>query len=85
MSTTIDIRLPDGAIKQMPVGSTPFDVAKDISEGLARAVLSASYNGATIESKTPLNEDGDLVLYTWNDAHGKRLFGIRVRMYSHKR
>jgi threonyl-tRNA synthetase len=74
MSTTIDIRLPDGAIKQMPKGSTPLAVAQSISEGLARAVLSASYNGTTIESKTPLNEDGDLVLYTWNDANGKKAF-----------
>ena len=74
MSTTIDIRLPDGAIKQMPKGSTPLAVAQSISEGLARAVLSASYNGTTIESKTPLIEDGDLVLYTWNDANGKKAF-----------
>ncbi len=74
MSSVIDIRLPDGAVKQMPTGSTPFDVAKEISEGLARVVVSASYNGEVVETKTPLNENGDLVLYTFNDNEGKKAF-----------
>jgi threonyl-tRNA synthetase len=74
MSTTIDIRLPDGAIKQMPNGSTPYEVALSISEGLARAVISASYNGNIIEVTSPLKEDGELVLYTWNDDAGKKAF-----------
>jgi len=74
MSSTIDIRLPDGAIKQMPNGSTPFEVAQSISEGLARAVISASYNGTTIEATTPLQEDGELVLFTWNNDEGKKAF-----------
>ena len=74
MNSVIDIRLPDGAVKQMPAGSTPFDVARDISEGLARAVVSASYNGAIIETKTRLTENGDLILYTFNDVKGKQAF-----------
>ena len=74
MSTTIDIRLPDGAIKQMPVGSTPFEVAQSLSEGLARAVISASYNGTTIETTTPLQENGELVLYSWTNDEGKKAF-----------
>ncbi|MGB1080198.1 MAG: threonine--tRNA ligase [Flavobacteriaceae bacterium] len=74
MSSVIDIRLPDGAVKQMPTGSTPFDVAKEISEGLARVVVSASYNGEVVETKTPLNQNGDLVLYTFNDNEGKKAF-----------
>ena len=74
MSTAIDIRLPDGAIKQMPSGTTPLDVATAISEGLARAVVSASYNGTVVEIKTPLTESGDLVLYTFNDTEGKQAF-----------
>ena len=74
MSTTIAIRLPDGALKQMPSGSTPFEVAQSISEGLARAVISASYNGTTIEATTPLQEDGELVLFTWNNDQGKKAF-----------
>jgi threonyl-tRNA synthetase len=51
-----------------------MDIASSISEGLARNVLSASYNEQTIEAVTPLEEDGDLVLYTWNDDGGKKAF-----------
>jgi threonyl-tRNA synthetase len=58
----------------MPNGSTPFEVAQSISEGLARAVISASYNGTTIEATTPLQEDGELVLFTWNNDEGKKAF-----------
>lgn len=74
MDSVIDIRLPDGAVKQMPLGSTPFDVANEISEGLARVVISASYNGNVVETKTPLRENGNLVLYTFNDKEGKQAF-----------
>ena len=74
MSTLIDIRLPDGAVKQMPKGTTPFEVAQTISDGLARVEISAAYNGDVVETKTPLNENGDLVLYTFNDEKGKNYY-----------
>ncbi len=70
----IQVTLPDGSIKAVAAGSTPMDVAKSISEGLARNVLSASYNGETVETATPLTTDGSLVLYTWNDVNGKKAF-----------
>ena len=70
----IRVRLPDGAVKKVKKGTTPMDIASSISEGLARNVLSASYNEQTIEAVTPLEEDGDLVLYTWNDDGGKKAF-----------
>src|SRR5690606_39468656 len=67
----IAITLPDGSVKHFDAGVTPMDVAKNISEGFARNVISASFNGATIESSTPLTEDGSLVLYTWNNDEGR--------------
>ena len=70
----INITLPDGSIKQFEKNSTAMDVAKNISEGLARNVLSAQFNGSTIETKTPLTQDGMLTLFTWNDAEGKKAF-----------
>ncbi|PCE63588.1 threonine--tRNA ligase [Sediminicola luteus] len=70
----IKISLPDGSIKEQPSGVTPMDVAKSISEGLARNVISASYNEETVESTTPLTTDGSLVLYTWRDDAGKKAF-----------
>ncbi|MAP55426.1 threonine--tRNA ligase [Altibacter sp.] len=70
----IAITLPDGSVKEFEAGSTPMDVAKSISEGLARNVISASYNGTTVETSTPLQKDGSLILYTWNDDAGKKAF-----------
>jgi len=70
----IKITLPDGTIKEYKKGSTPIDVARDISEGLARNVISAKFNDEIIETITPLNEDGVLVLLTWNDDLGKKAF-----------
>ena len=70
----INITLPDGSVKAFNIGSTPMDVAKSISEGLARNVISANFNGTTIETSTKLTTDGSLVLYTWNDDEGKKAF-----------
>ncbi len=70
----IQITLPDGATKSVAKGTTPFDIAKEISEGLARNIISASFNSKTIETQTPLEEDGSLVLYTWQQAEGKKAF-----------
>jgi len=70
----INITLPDGSVKHMEAGVTAMEVAKDISEGFARNVISASYNGETIETSTPLTEDGSLILYTWTNDEGKKAF-----------
>lgn len=70
----IKITLPDGSVREFPKGATPMEVAKSISEGLARNVISASFNGTTVETATPLTTDGSLVLYTWNDKEGKKAF-----------
>lgn len=70
----IGITLPNGSIKKFESGSTPLDVARSISEGLARNVISASFNNEKIEASTPLTADGALVLYTWNDDEGKQAF-----------
>ena len=70
----IKITLPDGSIKEFAINSTPFDVAKSISEGLARNIISASFNGTTVETTTPLTTDGSLVLFTFNEDAGKKAF-----------
>ena len=70
----IKITLPDGSVKEYKKGITPAEVAQSISEGLARNVISASYNGKTIETVTPLETDGSLVLYTWDSPEGKKAF-----------
>ncbi len=70
----IKITLPDGSVKEYPSGITPYEVTKDISEGLARNVISAKFNDKKVETSTPLTTDGSLVLYTWNDDEGKKTF-----------
>ena len=70
----IKITLPDGSIKEFEKGTTPMDVARSISEGLARNVISAKFNNETLETTTPLNTDGDLVLFTWSNDEGKKAF-----------
>lgn len=67
----IKITLPDGAVKSYPKGVTALDIAKDISEGLARNVLAANVNGQVIDATRPIIEDADLSLLTWNDTEGK--------------
>lgn len=67
----IKITLPDGTVKDYKAGITPMEVAKDISEGLARNVLSANVNGEIRDANRPINEDADLSLLTWNDEGGK--------------
>ncbi|QCX38008.1 threonine--tRNA ligase [Aureibaculum algae] len=70
----IKITLPDGSIKEVAKNSTPMDVAKSISEGFARNVISAKFNNVTVETSTELTEDGSLLLYTWKDSEGKKAF-----------
>ncbi len=70
----IKIALPDGAVKEVQQGTTAIEIAKSISEGLARNVISAQYDDTTVEVTTPLTHDGRLTLYTWKDDAGKKAF-----------
>ena len=70
----INITLPDGSVRSYYKDVTPYNVAKDISEGFARNVISAKFNDTIVEITTPLSEDGNLVLYTWREDEGKKAF-----------
>ena len=70
----IKVSFPDGDIKEFEKGTKVIDIAKSISEGLARKVISASYNSEVIELSTGLNDDGDIKLFTWDDDEGKKAF-----------
>ncbi len=67
----INITLPDKSVKQYDAGVTSLEVARDISEGLARNVLAAKVNGEVKDAMIPISEDADLQLLTWNDLDGK--------------
>jgi threonyl-tRNA synthetase len=70
----INITFPDGAVRQYEQGTNALDIAKSISEGLARKVLAASVNGQVWDATRPINGDAALKLITWNDTEGKNTF-----------
>lgn len=67
----INITFPDGAVRQYEQGVSALDIAKSISEGLARKVLAAKVNGQVVDASRPITTDGTLQLLTWTDADGK--------------
>ena len=70
----IRITFPDGAVREYQAGTTAMDIAKSISEGLARKVLAASVNGQVWDATRPIYEDSTLKLLTWTDKEGKSTF-----------
>ncbi len=70
----IKIKFPDDSIREYKRGITAIEIARDISEGFSRNVLSANFNKNTIETSTKLYESGSLKFFTWNDSEGKKAF-----------
>ncbi|RLJ32496.1 threonyl-tRNA synthetase [Chryseobacterium sp. 7] len=70
----IKITLPDNSVKEFEGAVTPLDVAKSISEGLARNTISAIVNDQQVEITTPITTDSTVQLLTWNDDLGKKAF-----------
>jgi threonyl-tRNA synthetase len=70
----INITFPDGAVREYENGVTALDVAKSISEGLARKVIAANVSGKTWDATRPINEDATVKLLKWEDAEGKSTF-----------
>lgn len=70
----IKITLPDGSIREYAKGVSSMDIAKSISEGLARKVLAASVNGEVWDLSRPIQQDATVKLLTWEDTDGKTTF-----------
>ena len=70
----IKISLPDGSVREFPEGVTGFEIAKSISEGLARNALSIEINGEIRDLSRPVRESASVKILTWNDAGGKYTF-----------
>ncbi len=70
----IQITLPDGSVREYPKGTSAAEVAKSISEGLARKVLAAEINGEVWDTARPINENVSLRLLTWDDKNAKSTF-----------
>jgi len=67
----INITLPDGSVRSYESSVTGLDIAKSISEGLARNVLAAKVNGEVWDATRSITKDSTVQLLTWNDAEGK--------------
>ncbi|MFZ7114972.1 MAG: threonine--tRNA ligase [Bacteroidota bacterium] len=67
----IKITFPDKNVREYPKGTSSYEIAKSISEGLARNVLAAKVNGETWDASRPITEDSTLQLLTWDDKDGK--------------
>jgi threonyl-tRNA synthetase len=70
----IKISFPDGAVREYENGTSALDIAKSISEGLARKILAASVNGQVWDLSRPIYEDATIKLLSWDDAEGKNTF-----------
>ena len=70
----IKIKFPDNSVREYKKGITAIEIAKNISEGFSRNVLSANFNDNTIETSAKLFENGSLKFFTWNDPEGKKAF-----------
>ena len=70
----MNITFPDGAVRQYEQGSSAMDIAKSISEGLARRILAAEVNGEIWDLSRPIKNDASIKFLTWEDANGKSTF-----------
>jgi threonyl-tRNA synthetase len=70
----IKISLPDGSIREFPSGVSGLEIAKSISEGLARVSLAIEVNGEIRDLNRSITVDSSIKILTWNDAGGKYAF-----------
>jgi threonyl-tRNA synthetase len=70
----INITLPDGSTRQYEKGTSSYQIALSISEGLARNVLAAEVNGEVWDASRPIEADSNVKLLTWNDTAAKATF-----------
>ncbi|GAC1380971.1 MAG: threonine--tRNA ligase [Ginsengibacter sp.] len=70
----INVTFPDGAVRQYESGIQPIEIAKQISEGLARKVLVSKVNGEVWDANRPLTKDSTINFIKWEDDEGKATF-----------
>lgn len=70
----INLTFPDGVSRSYPKGTNALDVAKSISEGLMRKILSVELNGKVVDAFGPIDTDATIKFLTWDDAAGKSTF-----------
>ena len=74
MSNQIKISFPDSSVKEYKSGISSLEIAKSISNSLAKKILVASFNDVHIDLSTELTENGSIKFFTWDDIEGKKTF-----------
>ncbi|MGE0589899.1 MAG: threonine--tRNA ligase [Cyclobacteriaceae bacterium] len=72
--SVVKITLPDGSVKEFDKSVKGIDVAKSISEGLARNAMSIEVNGEIWDLNRTIDKDASIKIFTWNDKGGKYAF-----------
>ncbi|WP_159518172.1 threonine--tRNA ligase [Sunxiuqinia indica] len=70
----IKITLPDNSVREYESGVTGIEIAKSISNRLAKEVLAITVNGSVWDLNRPVTEDARIKLHTWDDREGKETF-----------
>ena len=68
------ITFPDGNVREYPSNSTGLEIAKSISEGLARNALGILLNGSVYDLNRPIKEDAEVKILTFDDDEGKEIY-----------
>jgi threonyl-tRNA synthetase len=71
---TINITFPDGGIRQFPAGSTSLDIVRTLGRRLADEALAAQIGGKTVDLNSPIVEDSELRILTFEDDAGKEVY-----------
>lgn len=74
MPDSIRLRFPDGSDRVYPSGVTGYEVARSLSEGLARVALSVGVDGETRDLDRPITADASIRIHTWDDPEGRATY-----------
>ena len=77
----INIKLKDGSMKSYESEMTVLEIAKDISEGLARVACAGMVNGKTVDLRYKVTEDCELSILTFDDEEGKEHLDILLLIF----
>jgi len=70
----IKITFPDNNVREFPAGVTGMEIAKSLSDRLAKEVLSITVNGQVLDLTRPITQDCTIKLHKWDDEEGKHAF-----------
>lgn len=70
----LNITFPDGKVRQYPIGTTGMEIAKSISNSLAKKILAVQLNGEVRDANRPIQNDARILFLTWDDPAGKNTF-----------